>query len=149
MILHQNIELSWSKKARGGKMATVRNAIPEVFNISKEKISLNPASCIWGIAETYILSEYENNKLHTIFSGYEFEILEDKLMIFKPKGNGFRKKVVELKQGDYVRIIRYWKSMNWECYTVFHKSVVNIFWGDLPIRDDYFSNYQPVWVLKE
>ena len=149
MILHQNIELSWNKKARGGKMAAVRNAIPEVFVISKENRTLNQDSCIWGIAQTHILSNDENAKFHIIFSGYEFEVLDDRLLIFKPKDNGFRKKITELKPGDYVRIIRYWKSMSLEYYTVFHKSVVNIFFGDLPIPDNYFSVYQPVLVLKE
>jgi hypothetical protein len=149
MILHQNIELSWNKEARGGKMASVRNAIPEFFNISKENVSINPASCIWGMVRICTLSNDENDKFHSIFSSYEFEISEDKLLIFKPKGNGFREKMAELKNGDYFRIIKYWKSMSLEYYTVYHKSVVNIFFGDLPIADNHFSIYQPIQVLKE
>ena len=148
MILHQNIEISWDKKARGGKMATVRNAIPEFFYISKENISLNQESCIWGIVKANTLSNDENSKFHNIFIGYEFEISEDKLLIFKPKHNGFRKKIIELKMGDYVRIIKYWKSMSLEYYTVYHKSVVNIFFGDLPIQENHFSIYQPIQIFK-
>jgi hypothetical protein len=84
-------------------MATIRNVVPAFFNISKEHISLNPASCIWGMDRAYTLLNTENNTLNHIFSSYEFEILEDKLVIFKPKDNNFRKKIAELKQGDYVR----------------------------------------------
>jgi hypothetical protein len=149
MILYQNIELSWDKKARGGKMATVRNAIPEAFCISKENIPLNQESCIWGIVQTHTLANDENSKFHNIFRGYEFDISEDKLLIFKPKDNGFRKKIVALKNGDYVRIIKYWKSMSLEHYTVYHKSVVNIFFGDLPIPDNHFSIYQPIQIFKD
>jgi hypothetical protein len=149
MILHQNIELSWNIEARGGKMASVRNAFPEFFNISNENIFLNPASSIWGTVRVYTLSNDENDKFHNIFNGYELEILEDKLLIFKLKDNGFRKKSATLNQGDYVRIIKYWKSMSLEYYTIYHKSVVNIFFGDLPIQDNHFSIYQPVQVFKE
>ena len=149
MILHQNIELSWNKEARGGKMASVRNAVPEFFNISRENISLNPASCIWGNVKVYTLSNDESDKFHNIFNSYELDILEDKLLIFKLKDNGFRKKVSTLDQGDYVRIIKYWESMSLEYYTIYHKSVVNIFFGDLPIQDNHFPIYQPVQIFKE
>ena len=140
MITLQNIEISWTKKARGGKLATLRNSIPHVFDISFDKKTQRVNDCISVSYGCIQIEDTETSKLISVISNLFFEVENNSLIIKIPKNNGFDKKIAILNRNESIQFIRFSKSMSYEFMTIYKKSIINLVFSDKIASSNHFIN---------
>ena len=149
MIKIQNIEISWTKEARGGKLATRRNAVPHAFEISSERKYLRIENCIAVKYESARFDDDTTDKQISVVGNLIFEVENDVPLIKIPKYNGYDKKIARLHHNESVRLIRFSKSMDYEHTTTYHKSIVNLVCSNETIPADYFITLSFSYVFDE
>lgn len=146
MITLQNIDISWTKEARGGKLASVRNSIPHAFEISFERKCQRIESCISVIYESIHIEDIAADKLDGLIYNLIFTLDEHTLQIKMPKYNGYDKKIAALYNDQSIRFIRFSKTMDYAHNTTYHKTISNLVFSRESIPLDYFLthnfNYQ-------
>lgn len=138
MITIQNIEISWTKDARGGRLATVRNAVPHAFEISLEREYQNFERYISLRYESVRIEDTATDKLISEISNLIFTIEDNALQIKMPKYNGYDKKIAVLQNGQSIQFIRFLKLNDLEYRTTYHKKIVNLVFSQGAIPLDYF-----------
>src|SRR6218665_3421030 len=103
MIVLQNIGISWTKEARGGRLATVRNAVPHAFEISTERKYQYIDKSISLIYESILIADNDTDKLISAIYNLIFRIEDDALQIKMPKYNGHDKKIATLQNNESVQ----------------------------------------------
>lgn len=141
MITLQNIEISWTKEARGGRFATVRNAVPHAFDISFERKYQYPENCISVTNESIRIEDTDTDKLICVVYNLIFTIEEDTLQIKMPKYNGYDKKIAILRNNESIQFLRFSKTMNYEHNTIYHKTIVNLVFSNEKTPLDYFLTH--------
>lgn len=138
MITLQNIGISWKKAARGGKLATVRNAVPHAFEISFEREYQNLENCISVRYESIQIEDNATHKLISEVGNLIFEVENEELLIKIPKYNGYNKQLATLQNRESVRFIRFYKSMDYDHNTTYYKEIVNLVFSNESIPHDFF-----------
>lgn len=148
-VLIQRIETYWTKRSRGQPRATVRNSVPETYLIE----NLPKENGINYIQVKY--SEHNNFQAPSIISwklinenqqreiGLDFKFIDPNILLVSRWGeNGFLKKVGELTQGNWLRIVsneRVVLDYTW----AYKKHVFNIYFGDPGEMGDAFLSKPP------
>ncbi|XZF14073.1 hypothetical protein ACTHGU_20025 [Chitinophagaceae bacterium MMS25-I14] len=156
----QRIKTEWGKEARGGKMAALRNAYPEIVLIDKSNTRKYFRDNETGIEQNV---EFTTYKLHgddeCLFeNGYVRAMQEGdnvKMMLSGP-GEYFYKTLCVLEPGTWLQV-RYNGIYPLEHTWRYFKVVLNIHNGDLAsLPEDYFLNMPPIgsfsrriWTSKE
>ncbi|RYU93635.1 hypothetical protein [Emticicia agri] len=139
MITCQQIEISWTKEARGGRLATVRNAIPYAFEISSDRKSLTIEKYISVIYESMQVPDNATNKLISVVGNLIFEIENNILQVKIPRYNGYDQKLASLNPDDTIQFMKFSTSIDYEHTITYHKWVVNMAFSNGNISSDYFQ----------
>lgn len=141
MITLQNISISWTKEARGGRLATVRNAVPHAFEISFEREYQRIENCISVHYESARIEDTAIDKLISVIYNLIFEVEDNALQIKMPKYNGYDKKIATLQNGQSIQFIRFSKSMDYDHFITYHKTIANLVFSHENIPLDYFLTH--------
>jgi hypothetical protein len=141
MITLQNIEISWTKEARGGKLAAVRNGVPHAFEISFERKNQRLENCISVHYESARIEDTATDKLISAIYNLIFAVEDNTLQIKMPKYNGYDKKIATLQNGQSIQFIRFSKSMDYDHNTTYHKKIANLVFSHENIPLDYFLTH--------
>ncbi len=141
MITLQNVEISWTKKARGGKLAALRNSIPHEFEISENRKFQRFDDCILLSFESKQFENSDTSNLKSIISSLFFEIEDEKLLIKIPKYNGYDLTIAKLNNCESIQFIKFSKSMDYEFVTSYKKSIINLVFASKKIPLNFFLNH--------
>lgn len=141
MITLQKIEISWSKEARGGRLASVRNAVPHAFEISPERKYQYFENCISLIYESARIEDTATDKLISEIYNLIFTVEDNALQIQMPKYNGYDKKIATLQNGQSIQFVSFSKSMNYDHFITYHKIIANLVFSHENIPLDYFLTH--------
>ena len=149
-VLIQRIETYWTKSSRGQPRATVRNSVPETYfiqNLPKEN-GVNYIQVRYSEHDDFqeptitcwkLINENQQREI-----SLDFKLIEPNvLLVSKWVKNGFLKKIGELKEGSWLKIVsneRVVLDYTW----AYKKHVYNIYFGDPSKINDVFSSKQPV-----
>lgn len=152
-VLIQRIETYWTKSSRGQPRATVRNSVPETYmieNLPKEN-GVNYIQVRYSehddfqepsITSWILINENQQREI-----GLDFKLIESNvLLVSRWKKNGFLKKVGELTQGSWLKLVsneRVVLDYTW----AYKKHVFNIYFGNPSEMNAAFSSKQPVHSL--
>ena len=120
MIIIQEIETTWSKKSREANKASIRNSVPEAFDIPNNKEDINIYQLYRYEEETEFkdpkikIEKFNDKKLNNFFGAlrlyYENNILKVKYTyspenVGAPERTVYPKEVLSLKSGEWGRVI--------------------------------------------
>lgn len=149
MLICQNVEINWTKEARGGKMASTRNAVPYVFPISSDRQNFRVENCIWGYSETDKYDDNDSNKFHNIFSGLIFSVEKNQLFIKYLKFKNFEKKVAVLKHNQSFQVAEFSILLTYDFEKIYKKKIMNLYFGTKNIPINYFQTVQFDYKISE
>ena len=155
MLLIQHINLHWDKKCRGAPYSTSRNRLQKAYELPLSFFDYNPIGYHMqyiflqqtkdGIQEKInrvdTLTEYDNLQVgatEIINQGHNYEVryrydlhqaiparqkYDPQISLYKP----LNERAMNLKQGEYGRVIYNGRFSSYDSYWYYHLDIINIF----------------------
>lgn len=137
MVIIQKVEIKWTKNSRGAPLSTIRNQIPNGYDlpfllaveIDAKEIGFHSVRC--GESDNFkphnerkfVITELTDNEFIIDCIKVVFE--ENEVLTYYKK-DGYWKKVAKLQDGQWVQVLHNWRVGDWHG-TVYHKYAWNIY----------------------
>ncbi len=150
VILH--IETFWTKKSRGNPGATKRNSVPESC-VAGEVLEINGVQVKEVKYSEYsnfvdpIISDYRSiNENQQRQMGFQFDAVDDRLLVSKWKYSGRLSKVGYLDPESWLRVVTNERTPLEHTWG-YHKHVYNIFFGNAANIDHILVSKSPLKIF--